>query len=170
VIALDELNRLSSEEFVQTLGGIFEHSPWVAQRAAILRPFASRLHLLDAMRSVVKGASGEEQLALINAHPKLGSRGRSRQQLTQASSQEQKRAGLDALSDEQFTQFESMNAAYVEKFGIPFILAVRGHDPPSIIAQMQRRLHHDRAGEIPAALHEIGLIAGFRLAEAVSDP
>jgi N-carbamoyl-L-amino-acid hydrolase len=168
VIALEELNRLAPESFAQTLAGIFEHSPWVAQRAAICRPFGSRLQLLEAMRSVVNSAGSEEQLALINAHPKLGTRGRNRQQLTQASSREQKRAGLDACSDEEFAQLEGINAAYVEKFGFPFILAVRGHDPPSIIAHMQRRLRHDSAQEVHAALHEIGLIAAYRLADLVS--
>jgi N-carbamoyl-L-amino-acid hydrolase len=168
VIALQELNRLSSEEFVAQLTGIFEHSPWVPRRAQVRGPFESRLALLDVMRSVVQEASGEEQLTLINAHPKLGARGRTRAQLTAASSREQKRAGLDACSDQQYTHLQQINAAYFDKFGFPFILAVRGHDPPSIIAQLERRCRHDRAWELRTALNEIGLIAGYRLAESVS--
>jgi N-carbamoyl-L-amino-acid hydrolase len=168
VIALEELNRLAPKAFVDMLAAIFEHSPWIPQRAAERRPFSSRLELLDAMRAIVQEASSEQRLGLINAHPKLGARGRPRQPLTQASSREQKRAGLDACSDQEYAQLEGINAAYLAKFGFPFILAVRGHDPPSIIAQMQRRLEHDRAQETRTALHQIGLIAGYRLAETVA--
>ena len=145
VISLDDLNRLSPEDFVLRLDGVFEHSPWIAQRAARLSPFDSRLQLLEQMRAVVNAATDTEQLALINAHPKLGARGRTRQALTQESSREQKRAGLDACSDEEYALLERMNVAYDEKFGFPFILAVRGHDPLSIIAHMERRLAHERA-------------------------
>jgi N-carbamoyl-L-amino-acid hydrolase len=168
VIGLDELNQLASPQFVATLEGIFEHSPWIAERAAVRRPFGSRLQLLDAMRAVVDAATPVEQLALINAHPKLGARGRPRQQLTQASSREQRRAGLDACSDEEFAHLERVNADYTASFGFPFILAVRGHDPGSIIAQMERRLRHDPAQEIRTALREIALIAGYRLADVVA--
>jgi N-carbamoyl-L-amino-acid hydrolase len=168
VITLEELNRLPPKAFVDTLAAIFEHSPWIPQRAAERRPFSSRLQLLDAMRAIVQAATSEQQLGLINAHPKLGARGRPRQQLTQASSREQKRAGLDLCNDQEYARLEGINAAYLAKFGFPFILAVRGHDPPSIIAQMQRRLEHDRAQETRSALHQIGLIAGYRLAETVA--
>lgn len=168
MIALEQLNRLSLDEFVGRLSGIFEHSPWVPRRAQARAPFESRLSLLDVMRSVVQQASSQEQLALINAHPKLGARGRTRAQLTAASSREQKRAGLDACSDEQYAHLQHINTAYFGKFGFPFILAVRGHDPASIIAHLERRLGHDRALELPTALNEIGLIAGYRLAESVS--
>jgi allantoate deiminase/N-carbamoyl-L-amino-acid hydrolase len=168
VIALEQLNHLPPDEFVARLAAIFEHSPWVPQRAQLRRPFESRLSLLDVMRSVVQEASGEEQLALINAHPKLGARGRTRAQLTAASSIEQRRAGLDACSDEQYAQLQRINAIYYDKFSFPFILAVRGHDPASIIAQLQDRCGHDRAVELRAALKEIGLIASYRLAESVS--
>jgi OHCU decarboxylase len=168
VIALEQLNILSPDEFVARLAGIFEHSPWVPQRAQAHAPFESRLSLLDVMRSVVQQASDEEQLALINAHPKLGARGRTRAQLTVASSREQQRAGLDACSDEQYAHLQQINAAYLDKFGFPFILAVRGHDPVSIIAHLERRCGHDRAQELRTALDEIGLIAGYRLAECVS--
>ena len=168
VIALQELNRLPPEAFVARLAGIFEHSPWVAQRAQARGPFQSRLCLLDVMRSVVQEAGAEQQLALINAHPRLGARGRTRAQLTAASSGEQQRAGLDACSDEQYAHLQQINAVYLDRFGFPFILAVRGHDPASIIAQLERRCAHDRARELCTALNEIGLIAGYRLADSVS--
>jgi OHCU decarboxylase len=168
VIALDDLNRLQSAAFTASLSGIFEHSDWIAQRAAQGRPFASRLQLLEAMRTVVNRASADEQLALIQAHPRLGARGRSRAQLTQASSREQQRAGLDACTDEQFAQLQEINGAYEVRFGFPFILAVRGHGPAFIITQLQRRVRHDRPTELKTALHQIGLIAAYRLADVVA--
>lgn len=167
-MSLDELNRLAPEDFVARLEGVFEHSPWIARRAAADAPFGSRLQLLQQMRAIMKSAAASEQLALINAHPKLGARGRIRQQLTQESSREQNRAGLDACSDEEYARLQQLNGTYEQKFGFPFILAVRGHDPPAIIAQMQRRLLHDRQQELHAALEEIGLIAGYRLADIVA--
>jgi OHCU decarboxylase len=162
---LEELNALPAEKFVALLGAVFEHSPWVAERAAKARPFRSRAELLDEMRSVVQRASPEEQLALIRAHPQLGAR--SRVQLTEASANEQRRAGLDACTDEEFSRLMELNSAYVEKFSFPFILAVRGHTPESILGALQSRLHNDVESERHAALSQIGLIGGYRLEDIV---
>lgn len=170
MIALEQLNALPSGDFVAALGGIFEHSAWVAERVYPLRPFASRLQLLDAMRAAVHAAPITEQLSLIRAHPKLGARGRSRSALTPASAGEQKRAGLDACSDAEFARLQTLNDEYHEKFTFPFILAVRGHDPASIIDQLESRLGLDQAHERRTALREIGLIAEYRLADAVATP
>jgi OHCU decarboxylase len=170
VITLEALNTLPADEFSAVLGAIFEHSPWVAQRAAAARPFASRLGLLDKMRAVVQAAPLEEQLALIRAHPQLGARGRKRAELTEASSREQRRAGLDACSDEEFEQLLRLNTAYVHKFSFPFILAVRGHDPNSILDSMRSRLNNDPELERHTALTQIGLIGGYRLADLVASP
>jgi OHCU decarboxylase len=170
VISLEELNRSPPVAFVEALGAIFEHSPWVAERAASLRPFASRLHLLESMRNIVQGARLEEQLSLIRAHPQLGARGRSFARLTAESAREQRGAGLDACSDEEFALLQRLNVRYVEKFAFPFILAVRGHDPQSIIESMERRLAHDGERERSTALTQIGLIAGYRLSDKVATP
>jgi OHCU decarboxylase len=170
VIALAELNMLPPDEFVAKLAGIFEHSPWVAERVAAARPFDSRLRLLDAMRAAVDRATPAEQLALIRAHPKLGLRGRSRAELTEASAREQHRAGLEACTPDDFVRLDQLNAAYDAKFAMPFILAVRGHTPESIIAACEQRLTNDSPLERRTALREIGLIAGYRLADAVADP
>lgn len=170
MIELSELNRSSPVAFVEALGAIFEHSPWVAEGAVSQRPFASRLHLLDSMRNVVREARPEEQLRLIRAHPQLGARGRRLAQLTADSAREQRGAGLDACNDEEFALLQRLNVQYVEKFAFPFILAVRGHDPHSIIEFMKRRLTHDGAREQDTALTEIGLIAGYRLSDTVATP
>lgn len=170
MITLEALNTLPVDEFTSVLGTIFEHSPWVARRAATARPFSSRLELLYAMRAVVQAAPIEEQLGLIRAHPQLGARGRKRLELTEASAHEQRRAGLDACTDEEFAQLLLLNTAYVEKFAFPFILAVRGHDPDSILAAMSDRLNNDVEAERHTALTQIGLIGGYRLADLVASP
>jgi beta-ureidopropionase / N-carbamoyl-L-amino-acid hydrolase len=170
MITLETVNALSPEAFSEVLGAIFERSPWVAQSAAASRPFTSRLQLLDAMRAIVQSAPTEQQLALIRAHPQLGARGRKRLELTEASSREQRRAGLDACTDEEFEALMRLNAAYVHKFSFPFILAVRGHGPDSILESMGSRINNDTEFERHTALTQIGLIAGYRLADVVASP
>jgi OHCU decarboxylase len=169
MITLAELNRMPGQEFVAALSAIFEHSPWVAERVASVRPFGSRLELLETMRAAVEEATPEEQLTLIRAHPTLRVKGRDREELTAASSQEQRGAGLDACAAADAARLDELNAAYVEKFAMPFILAVRGHTPQSIMATCERRLVNEAAHEHRAALREIGLIAGYRLADVVSE-
>jgi OHCU decarboxylase len=122
------------------------------------------------MRNLVQGAKPEEQLSLIRAHPQLGARGTRLARLTAESAREQRGAGLDACSDEEFALLQQLNVRYVEKFAFPFILAVRGHEPRSIIETMERRLTHDGARERATALAEIGLIAGYRLSDTVATP
>jgi OHCU decarboxylase len=169
MITLDQLNALSSEGFVATLAGIFEHSPWVARGAAQRRPFASRLDLIDAMQGVVHEASAGRQLDLILAHPPLGA-GRTAVPLTRASTEEQRRAGLDACTEADLARLRALNDAYRARHGFPFILAVRGHGPQSIIAAFERRLGNESAAERAMALEQIGSIAGFRLADTVASP
>jgi OHCU decarboxylase len=166
VITLAQLNALAPVEFAAALDGIFEHTCWVAQRTAAGRPFASRLQLLDAMRSAVDQAPAAEQLALIRAHPKLGVR-TDASPLTPASAREQRRAGLTGCTAAEVAQLQQLNARYQERFGFPFIVAVRGHDPASIIAHMQQRLGNDGELERLAALTQIGAIAAYRLADRI---
>ena len=167
MITLQELNTMPVAQFVATLGAVFEHSPWVAERAAAARPFGSCEELLQAMCAVVQAASTEEQLALIRAHPHLGARGRRRAELTENSANEQRGAGLDACTEEEFARLLELNASYMQKFSFPFILAVRGHDPASILAALETRLHHDPELERRTALTQIGRIGGYRLADLV---
>jgi allantoate deiminase/N-carbamoyl-L-amino-acid hydrolase len=170
MIALASLNAAEVADFVAALGGVFEHSPWVAQRAAARRPYASRLHLHEAMCAVVLEASGEEQLALIRAHPELAGRAAARGELTAASTSEQKRAGLSSCTPAELARIQELNAAYSKKFGWPFILAVKGHNPSSVIAALERRITSSAQAERAASLDQIGRIAGFRLADLVEEP
>jgi allantoate deiminase/N-carbamoyl-L-amino-acid hydrolase len=170
VISLAQLNSMPPVQFVEALNGIFEHSPWVAERVAERRPFGSVLDLHAAMTSAVAAASGDEQLALIRAHPELAGRARVRAGLTVESAREQSGAGLDSCTPDEFSRLHELNKAYTDKFGFPFILAVRGHDRASIIAAFAARVHNADATEGSEALAQIGRIAWFRLAETVSEP
>jgi len=167
MIALERLNELTQPEFVTALAGIFEHTDWVAARAYRGAPFRSRLQLLDALRAAVYEATLAEQMNLILAHPRLGSRGPQHEPLTAASAREQRRAGLAACSDAEYAVLRRLNDAYFERYAFPFILAVRGYDPRAIIANIEMRLHSEIPFERSAALQEIGLIASYRLAERV---
>jgi len=156
------LNALPQREFIAKLGGVFEHSPWVARRIVASRPFSSRLQLLQAMRAAVAEAAPEAQLALVRAHPELGGRGQSR--LIAASAREQRGAGLSGCTAQENTRLEELNAAYLNRFGFPFVLAVRGHTPASILAAIEGRLANEPTLERHTALCEIGSIAAHRLA------
>lgn len=168
MLTIAALNAMSTAEFTAALHAIFEHSAWVAERAARLRPFRNREELHQGMCRQVATASAAEQDALIQAHPRLGARGRARAQLTQSSAKEQGRAGLDACTDEEFTQLLRLNELYAARFAMPFILAVRGHTPDSILASMRQRLGNDAATEHATALQQIYRIAGFRLEDAIA--
>lgn len=165
---IEALNAMSVQEFTTVLGSIYEHSPWVAERASRSRPFASREQLHQSMCNEVARASAAEQDALILAHPKLGARGRQRAQLTQSSANEQSRAGLDACTDPQYAELLRLNELYMARFAFPFILAVRGHTPQSILASITQRLGNDQASERATALQQINCIAGFRLSDGIT--
>lgn len=142
---------------------LFEHSPWVEERANA-RPSSGDRHA-DLM-AVVHDATREEQLALIRAHPELAGKAAIDKTLTQASAGEQASAGLDRLTPEEFEQFHALNAAYREKFGFPFIICVRLTDKAGILAAMEARLANEREREIATALEQIGEIVRLRLEDA----
>lgn len=170
MIALADLNARPASEFVAALAGIFEHSPWVAERVAAARPFASRLHLHAAMCEAVAHAREDEQLALIRAHPELAGRSAARGELTAASTREQKGAGLADCTPEQLVRVRELNAEYARCFGFPFVLAVKGHDTASILRELERRVRNAPDAERAVALAQIGRIAGFRLADLLDEP
>ena len=162
-MTLTELNAADRAGFVAALGEIFEHSPWVAERAFDHRPFASIGALHAAMVAVMRAAAESEQLALIRAHPELAGRAMVRAELTDDSAREQSGAGLTQCSPDELAQLRSLNARYNEKFGFPFILAVKGLARGAIIDAFARRVERDRATEFAACLDEIARIARFRL-------
>ena len=139
---------------------LFEHSPWVEQRADA-SPSSGDRHA-DLM-AVVREATPDEQLALIRAHPELAGKAAVDGSLTEASAAEQASAGLDRLTQDEFDRFHALNADYRQKFGFPFIICVRLTDKAGILAAMERRLANDRATEIATAIEQIGEIVRLRL-------
>src|SRR5947199_8745905 len=169
VLTVNLLNRASRDEFEGALGGIFERSPWVAARAIEARPFAGVAALHAAMVAVVRRASRDEQLALLRAHPDLAGRAARAGALTSASASEQSSAGLDRLDDREYERFGRLNLAYREKFGFPFIVAVRRHDTQQILAAFETRLGHTEAEEVQAALAQVFEIARLRLGGLIAE-
>ena len=167
MITLDALNRMSQADFRNALTGIFEHSPWVPERAWTQRPFSDVAELHRCLCEVVAAADPVEQKALIDAHPQLAGKAAIRGELTDASSREQSGAGLDQCSAEEFAHITHLNEAYQAKFGFPFILAVRGRTRNEIIAALESRLARSRETEFAEALRQIERIALFRLADSV---
>jgi 2-oxo-4-hydroxy-4-carboxy-5-ureidoimidazoline decarboxylase len=142
---------------------VFEHSAWIAERAWRLRPFASVDVLHGAMTRVVREASREERLALLRAHPDLAGRAARAGDLSAASRDEQASAGLDRLTEAEYERFGRLNAAYRDKFGFPFVIAVRTHDKAAILAAFERRLEHTLDQELEAALVQVATITRLRL-------
>ncbi|APV50995.1 OHCU decarboxylase [Betaproteobacteria bacterium GR16-43] len=157
-----ELNGLSLEAFVARLGSIYEHSPWVAERAYADVPFASIDTLHRAMERAMFSATADEQMALIRAHPELAGR-LAAAQLTEHSRREQAGSGLDRVTPDERARMQALNDRYREKFGFPFIVAVKGLDWSGIIERMEARLPNAREVEVATALEQIGRIARFRL-------
>src|SRR4030088_272449 len=168
--SLQELNSLPPPQFVAALSGIFERSPWVPERVAHERPFNSGLSLHAAMSSAVDRASISEQLSLIRAHPELAGRAAIRGELTPESTREKQGAGLAACTPEEFTRLQQLNGLYTQKFGFPFVLAVKGHNRASVIAALEQRVENTVEHERAVALRELARIAGFRLADLVNEP
>jgi 2-oxo-4-hydroxy-4-carboxy-5-ureidoimidazoline decarboxylase len=160
---LPEINTLPPERFVQLLGGIFEHSPWVAERAARARPFDDIGALHTAMVHAVEAATRSEQLDLLRAHPELAGREARAGEMTAPSQAEQASVGLNALSADELARIGTLNAQYRRKFGFPFIIAVRNYTRDSIFAELERRRDNDVETELGNALQQVYAITRMRL-------
>jgi 2-oxo-4-hydroxy-4-carboxy-5-ureidoimidazoline decarboxylase len=167
-LSLKLLNSMNQTGFTTALGFAFELSPWVVQRAWDERPFDSVEGLHAGMMAVLEASSTADKLALIRAHPELAGKAAIAKTLTAESNAEQASAGLDKLTTEEFERFHQLNKAYNQRFGFPFIIAVRLNDKTSILAAMQARLSNDEAQEIAEAITQIGHISRLRLLDAVS--
>ena len=165
---LSDLNICSKDDFVAALANVFEYSPWIAEQTAALRPFAGVNALFAAMRSVVDGAPEELRIALIRAHPDLANKTQRAAGLTAESNAEQNSAGLDRLSDAEFTAFDRVNNAYRAKFGFPYVVCVRRHTRDSILRDFERRLPNDAKAEVQTSIGEICRIAALRLDQLVA--
>ena len=162
-MTIAELNSLERTQFVSAIGWVFEHSPWVAERAWKMRPFADTQALHRAMVDQVERSLPEEQLALLRAHPDLGTRAR----VSDASSAEQAGAGLDQLTQTEFERLRKLNEVYRDKFGFPFLFAVKGSTKHDILEALERRAQSSREEEYLVALDQVYRIARFRLEDTL---
>ena len=169
-VLLEQLNSGTRAAFIDALGDIFEHSPWVAETAAGERPFPTLAALYDRLSAALLGAGAEQQLAVIKAHPDLAGKAARAGTLTAKSTAEQASARLDRLSEEDYATFHRLNEAYKQKFSFPFIIGVRRHTKDSILDQLERRRGHDIDAERNTALREILRIVALRLDQRVRAP
>jgi 2-oxo-4-hydroxy-4-carboxy-5-ureidoimidazoline decarboxylase len=160
---IGEVNSLSEEAFVREFGDVAEHSPWVARGAVYARPFKDREAMVAAFEKALRAASEAAQLTLIRLHPDLAGKAK----LTGSSSREQKGAGLDALTAEEFARFTEMNETYKARFGFPFIFAVKGASKHQILASFEERIGKTREAEFETALTQVMRIFRFRIEDRV---
>ena len=167
-ISILELNQFDQPSFERYLDGIYEHSPWIVEKAFPRKPFQDFDHLANVLQAIVLNATKDAQLKLIRAHPELAGKAAIRKELTADSNREQSGAGLDQCTKEEFEKLTFLNNAYNAKFGFPFILAVKGHNRQSIIEAFSKRVNNDLDIEFQECLKQIGLIAKFRLTNIIS--
>ena len=163
---IERPSRMTRARFVERFGGIFEHSPWIAERACDLElgpahDCATGLH--NALARVFRSATPDERLGVLKAHPDLAGKLAAARRLTPESTAEQASAALDALTDAERASFQRLNAAYVEKHGFPFIIAVRDHTKTSILHAFETRLSNPTETELATACTQVERIAHLRL-------
>jgi urate oxidase len=159
-------SELAYDDFAQLFGNVFEHSEWIAERAhkremGPVHDTAIGLHAL--LTQVFRAASEDERLGVLQAHPDLAGKLAAAKRLTAESTAEQASAGLDALTDAERERFGTLNRQYVDKFGFPFIIAVRDNSKAQILAAMAARLENERETEFAAACRQVERIAELRI-------
>lgn len=166
---IEEVNRMDRDEFISRFGSVFERSSWIAEGAWEDRPFVNLDGMHGAFVRTVHDAPTERRVGLIQAHPDLAGKAALAGELTEESADEQASAGLDRLSQEEYERFHRLNAAYREKFGLPYVVCVRDNTKETIFAGAEERLSNTREEEIEAALYEISRISRLRLEDLIED-
>lgn len=156
---------MTKDDFVARFGGVFEHSPWVAERAYAsgMTDAVTALAVHSAMTAAFRGGDEAERLAVLRAHPDLAGKLAIAGELTEDSRKEQAGAGLDRLTSDEHARFTALNSAYVEKFGFPFIIAVKGLNKDDILSAFETRINNDRTAEFATACAQVERIALLRL-------
>ncbi len=164
-----EVNTLSQQAYMEAFGPIAEHSPWVAESAGAAAPFADRQAMIDAFQKALTAAEEADQLAVIRAHPDLAGRAALAGELEAHSTSEQSRAGLDQLTQEELDHFTDLNGRYLEKFGFPFIFAVKGATKYQILDAFEARIGATKTEEFLTAITQVCRIIRFRLEDMVDE-
>lgn len=167
---IDQVNRMTVDEFTAAYGATFEHAPWVAQAAAAKRPFASPDEMHRSMMNVVLTSSRNDQLQLLRGHPELAGKEALAGEMTPDSSSEQGRLGFDRLSKDELAELTKLNRLYREKFGFPCMICLRLHTTrETVIAEHKRRLNNDLETEFANCLDQVAQITARRLRERVRE-
>ncbi len=168
-LMIGAVNAADDNQFAAWFAEVCEDSAWVAVRAAAQRPFASVDAMAGAFAAVLNAAAPEDQLAVLRAHPDLAGKLARAGDVATHSRSEQKGAGLDRLSDAEFERFDTLNRQYQDRFGFPFIFAVKGADKAQILDAFERRLRHSAEQELAEAIRQVGRIMRFRVEALVVD-
>lgn len=168
LLAIDAVNAFDAAAFIARFGDVAEDSPWVAAVAFESRPFIDREALVEAFAGAVRAGSRERQLALLRAHPDLAGRAAVAGDITEESRREQSEAGLDRLTAGEFGRFHALNDTYRERFGFPFIFAVKGATKDAVLAAFEARIDNDDDVERATALANVERIVRFRIADRVA--
>ncbi|MFC0471115.1 2-oxo-4-hydroxy-4-carboxy-5-ureidoimidazoline decarboxylase [Halalkalibacter kiskunsagensis] len=163
--SMEQVNKMTEQEFMHSVGVVFEHSPWVAKSAFGHHPFSSLDQMYEKMIEEMTNADMSLKLSLLRAHPDLGTR----LEVSESSKHEQQNAGLSQLSEEEYREFSLLNKKYIEKFDFPFIMAVKGQDKHSIKESMKTRINNQYEKEFKTALSQVEKIARFRLVDMIVD-
>ena len=167
-VSIDAVNALDAGAFAARFGDVAERSPWVAEAAFAARPFADREALVAAFSGAVRAAPPEARLDLLRAHPDLAGRAAVAGAVAEESRREQTGAGLDRLTPAELARFSDLNARYRERFGFPFIFAVKGASKDAILAAFEARIGNDAETERAAALANVERIFRFRIEDRVA--
>jgi 2-oxo-4-hydroxy-4-carboxy-5-ureidoimidazoline decarboxylase len=164
MMSIADVNAMSPQAFIEAFGDVAEHSPWVAREAQSFRPFANRDEMAVSFERALKSANRDAQLALIRAHPDLAGKAK----LTEDSTREQQGAGLTSLTADEFARFTALNTRYRERFGFPFIFAVKGATRHMILESFASRVNNDPEQEFAMAISQVCRIFRFRIEDRVS--
>ena len=161
---IDKINKLSRSEFVEIFANIFEKTKWIAEKLYNQKPFDDFKDLCSKMLEIFETAGKETQLKILGAHPDLAGKV-TINLLTSNSRSEQSNAGLDQCSEEEFNEFKNLNKSYRQKYGFPFIIAVKGKNKIEILSEFRKRILNSVDEEFNEAIIQVGKIANLRLNE-----
>ena len=164
---LNKIDKLSETEFTEVFGNIFENASWIAEKLYGQKPFKDFQDLSKKMITIFESADNENKLKILNSHPDLADKAKIGS-LTADSNKEQSNAGLDRCTEEEFNKFKNLNTEYKNKFGFPFILAVKGRNKLEILDNFKKRVLSDKQIEFNEAIKQVKQIASLRLEELKS--
>ena len=158
---INKINKLSQSEFIKVFANIFENARWIAEELYKQKPFKDFNELSSKIMNIFDTSSKEKKLKILKDHPDLGDKTKI-SSLTADSQKEQKNAGLDMCTKEEFNEFKKLNYAY-KKFGFPFILAVKGKSKIEILNNFRTRINSNPQIEFEEAIRQVKKIASLRL-------